>query len=394
MFEITKIKKIYILSFLFTLHIALSAYVNSTFLIKFIDEKFVGLIYTVASILTIILLSQSTNILRHLGNKRFILTLLIINMMALVGLIAGNNTYLVIASFIAFIITNSLIFLCLDIFIEHFGDPKTIGRTRGIFLFFVSLAWMISPLITSYLIRVDGYKAVYLLAFGATILMTFGLLFSVRKFEDKIYKRTPFFETYKYLKTNHHMLSITIINFILQFFYAWMIVYTPIYLHQHIGLTWQQTGIIFTMMLSPFVLFELPIGILIDKYHVRKRTLLYIGVAIMGLSTLTISLIFSQSILIWGIILFATRTGAALIEATSEIYFFTHIKEEDTHLLGVYRDMTHVAYIIAPLLATLIFMFLPFQYLFLILGLLIFSGFYYIPRLKHNHEPILSNTNQ
>jgi len=394
MFEITKIKKIYILSFLFTLHIALSAYVNSTFLIKFIDEKFVGLIYTVASILTIILLSQSTNILRHLGNKRFILTLLIINMMALVGLIAGNNTYLVIASFIAFIITNSLIFLCLDIFIEHFGDPKTIGRTRGIFLFFVSLAWMISPLITSYLIRVDGYEAVYLLAFGATILMTFGLLFSVRKFEDKIYKRTPFFETYKYLKTNHHMLSITIINFILQFFYAWMIVYTPIYLHQHIGLTWQQTGIIFTMMLSPFVLFELPIGILIDKYHVRKRTLLYIGVAIMGLSTLTISLIFSQSILIWGIILFATRTGAAMIEATSEIYFFTHIKEEDTHLLGVYRDMTHVAYIIAPLLATLIFMFLPFQYLFLILGLLIFSGFYYIPRLKHNHEPILSNTNQ
>jgi MFS family permease len=190
------------------------------------------------------------------------------------------------------------------------------------------------------------------------------------------------------------MLSITIINFILQFFYAWMIVYTPIYLHQHIGLTWQQTGIIFTMMLSPFVLFELPIGILIDKYHVRKRTLLYIGVAIMGLSTLTISLIFSQSILIWGIILFATRTGAALIEATAEIYFFTHIKEEDTHLLGVYRDMTHVAYIIAPLLATLIFIFLPFQYLFLILGLLIFSGFYYIPRLKHNHELILSNTNQ
>ena len=106
----------------------------------------------------------------------------------------------------------------------------------------------------------------------------------------------------------------------------------------------------------------------------------------MGLSTLTISLIFSQSILIWGIILFATRTGAGLIEATAEIYFFTHIKEEDTHLLGVYRDMTHVAYIIAPLLATLIFIFLPFQYLFLILGLLIFSGFYYIPRLKHNHE--------
>lgn len=394
MFQISKIKKIYILSFLFTLHIALSAYVNSTFLIKFIDEKYVGLIYTVASIFTIILLSQSTNILRYLGNRRLILTLLIINMLSLVGLITGNNTYLIILSFATFLITNSLIFLCLDIFIEHFGDPKTIGKTRGIFLFFVSLAWMISPLITSYLIRIDGYEAVYLLAFGATILMTFGLLFSVRTFQDKIYKRTPFFETYKYLKTNHHMLAITIINFILQFFYAWMVVYTPIYLHQHVGLNWQQTGIIFTIMLSPFVLFELPIGILIDKYHFRKRTLLYFGVTIMGLSTLIIPFILTKSILIWGIILFATRTGASLMEATSEIYFFTHITEEDTYLLGVYRDMTHVAYIIAPLIATLIFIFLPFKYLFLILGLLIFSGFYYIPKLKHNHEPILSNPNQ
>jgi MFS family permease len=190
------------------------------------------------------------------------------------------------------------------------------------------------------------------------------------------------------------MLAITIINFILQFFYAWMVVYTPIYLHQHIGLGWQQTGIIFTIMLSPFVLFELPIGILIDKYHIKKRTLLYLGVIIMGLSTLIIPFIITQSILIWGIIFFATRTGASLIEATSEIYFFTHITEEDTHLLGVYRDMTHVAYIIAPLIATLIFIFLPFKYLFLILGILIFSGFYYIPKLKHNHVHTISNPNQ
>jgi MFS family permease len=394
MFEMTKIKKFYILSFLFTLHIALSAYVNSTFLTKFIDEKYVGLIYTFASIITIVLLSQSTNILRHLGNKRLTLSLLILNMFSLVGLITGTNTYLVIVSFATFLITNSLIFLCLDIFIEHFGDPKTIGKTRGMFLFFVSLAWMISPLITSYLIKVDGYEAVYLLAFGATILMTLGLFFSVKTFKDKIYKRTPFFETYKYLKENQHMLAITIINFILQFFYAWMVVYTPIYLHQHIGLNWQQTGIIFTIMLSPFVLFELPIGFLIDKYNVRKKTLLYFGIIIMGISTLIIPFILTKSILIWGIVLFLTRTGASLIEATSEIYFFTHIREEDTHLLGVYRDMTHIAYIVAPLIATIIFIFLPFKYLFLILGIIIFLGFYYIPKLKHNNEPILSNPNQ
>jgi MFS family permease len=384
----------YILSFLFTLHIALSAYVNSTFLTNFINEQYVGLIYTVASIITIVLLSQSTNILRHLGNKRLSLGLLFINMFSLVGLITLSNSYLVILSFILFLITNSLIFLCIDIFVEHFGDPKTIGKTRGIYLFFISLAWMISPLITSSLIKLNGYKAIYLIAFGATILMTIGLVFSVKTFKDKVYKKTPFLETYKYLKTNHHMLAITIINFILQFFYAFMVVYTPIYLHQHIGLNWAQTGIIFTIMLAPFVLFDLPIGVIIDKYHVKKRNLLYWGISIMAISTMIIPFIFTKNILIWGLILFLTRTGASLIETTSEIYFFTHITEEDTHLLGIFRDMTHLAYITAPLIATLIFIFMPFKYLFIVLGIIILSGFYYIPRLKHNHIYELSNTNQ
>ncbi|NVN96756.1 MFS transporter [Candidatus Nomurabacteria bacterium] len=385
----TKITRMYVLSFLFTLHIALSAYVSSTFLTQIIPLKYVGILYTVSYLLTLILLTKSVNILKYLGNRKFVLISLLINMLALVGMITSLDPYIIGSSFMAFTITNTLVIFSIDIFIEHFGNPLTIGRTRGLYLMITNLAWMLCPLITAFLITQEGgYKAIFIISFIATIIMTIGLVFSVRKFEDKSYTKTPFLETYKYLKENHHMLAITMINFIIHFFYAMMVVYMPIYLYEYMHFGWDQIGVIFTIMLAPFVIFNLPIGILIDKYHVKKRTLLYIGIAIISISTFVISYITSTSIALWAFILFMTRMGACIVETTGEIYFFTHTTEEETSLLSVYRDMLPIAYIVAPLVSTLIFIFLPIQYLFAILGTLTLSGLYYIPKLRRTHLPI------
>ena len=390
----------YILSFIFALHISISAYVNSTFLSGIIKEQYVGLLYTISSLATLLLLSKSTNVLKSFGNRRFTLSLLLLNILSLVGMITSSNPYIVGASFIIFTSTNTQILYCIDIFIEHFENKKTIGHSRSVLLFVVNLAWMISPIISSFLITKEGgYRTIYLLAFITVAITTIGLTLSVKTFEDKTYKKTPFLETYRFLKTNRHMLAVTIINFILQFFYAWMVVYTPIYLFVHIGLSWSQIGIIFAVMLSPFVIFNLPIGILIDKYHFSKKTLLYIGFTIISISTFFIPWITGKNIIVWSFVLFMTRIGACIIETTSEIYFFSHVREEESHLLSVFRDMVPVAYIIAPIISTVIFVFLPFKYLFAVLAVILLSGLYYIPHLKHNdlthsNENFLPDTNK
>ena len=374
----------YILSFLFTLHIALSAYINSTFLIRIISEKYVGILFAIASFVTLVFLSRSVNILKHFGNRKFILYALLVNMLSLVGMITSKNPYIIGSSFVLLSATNTLIVFSIDIFIEHFGDPKTIGKIRGLYLTIINLAWMLTPLATALLITKErGYISIYILSFIATVIMTIGLIFSVKTFEDKTYKKTPFLETYRYLKMNKHMLAITMINFILQFFFALMVVYMPIYLYQHIGLGWDQIGVIFTIMLAPFVIFGLPIGILVDKYHVKKRTLLFVGIIVMSISTFLISYITTKNVALWSLVLFMTRMGASITETTSEIYFFTHIGEEDTYLLSIFRDMTPIAYLIAPIVSTVIFIFLPLKFLFAILGVIILSGLYYIPKLKH-----------
>jgi MFS family permease len=317
-------------------------------------------------------------------------------MLSLVGLITSQNPYIIGASFVIFTATNTLVLFCIDIFIEHFSDPTKTGKTRGLYLTIINIGWMLSPLIAVFLITKEGgYKAIYILAFLMVVIMTIGLVFSVKTFKDKKYRRTSFLQTFKYLKTNKHMLAIVMINFLLQFFYAWMVVYTPIYFHNHLGFNWSQIGIIFTIMLAPFVILGLPVGLLIDKYHVKKRLLLSIGFIIIIVATGAISLITSTSIALWALILFITRIGASMIETTGEVYLFSHIKTEDAYLLGIYRDMMPVAYIIAPLISTLVFIFLPFKFLFVVLSIILLTGLYYIPHLKHNHdENILPNTNQ
>lgn len=390
--KINTLNRMYILSFLFTLHISLSAYINSTFLSSIISEKYVGILYTVASILTLILLSEGVKILKYFGNKKLTLILLITNMMSLVGMITSTHPYIIGTSFVIFISTNAEIFFNMDIFIEHFGDNKKIGKNRSLYLTIINLAWVLSPLISAFLItQKGGYKTIYIISFISLSIMSIGMLFAVKTFKDKTYLKTPFLKTYQFLKQNNHMLSITMINFILQFFYAWMVVYTPIYIHKYIGLDWSQIGIIFTIMLLPFVIFSMPIGILIDKYHIKKQLLLSIGFIIIIISTFLISKIETQSIIIWSIVLFITRIGASIIETTSEIYFFAHIKEEEAFLLSVFRDMNPIAYIIAPLISTLVFIYLPIKSLFVVLSIILLAGFYYIPKLKYNHEKIISN---
>ncbi|MDQ5971783.1 MAG: hypothetical protein QG566_729 [Patescibacteria group bacterium] len=384
-----KIYRVYILAFIFTLHIALSAYANSSFLALNVGESYVGTLYTIAAILNLLLLSNTSFILKYFGNRRLVLVFLMINMASLATLIVSSNPVYIALAFISFVVTNTLVLFCIDIFIEHFGTPKTVGRTRGFYLTVTNLAWIASPVLAGFLITHEGgYRAIYMVAFVMAILMSLGMFLFVKKFRDKTYVKTPFLKIYKFLKTNTHIRAITLINFILQFFFAIMVIYVPLYLNIHIGLSWQKLGIIFTMMLLPFVLLGIPLGKLIDKYHVRKRFLLTIGFLVMAISTMFISQMNTQSVLFWGILLFMTRVGAAIVETTSEIYFFTHVREEDAYLLSIFRDMHPVSYVIAPLLGSLFLLFFPFKFLFIALGIFTLVGLYYVTQLKHRHHAI------
>ncbi len=86
----------------------------------------------------------------------------------------------------------------------------------------------------------------------------------------------------------------------------------------------------------------------------------------------------------WGALLFVGRMGAATVETMSEVYFFKHVDAHNASLVGYFRRARPLAFIIAPLLASVLlgFHLLKFGDLFYVLGFIMLFAFYFTLRLK------------
>jgi MFS family permease len=128
-------------------------------------------------------------------------------------------------------------------------------------------------------------------------------------------------------------------------------------------------------MLLPFIFIQIPTGRLADR-RLGEKEMLSIGFIIMALSTIIMYFINSSSLIIWALILFGTRVGASVVEIMCDVYFFKKVDNCNANLISFYRMARPFAYITAPLIASIVLSFSGFgiNYLFLVLGVMMFSG--------------------
>ena len=77
---------IYLLGFLFALHATLPIYINSSFLSKISNEQFVGIIYSVGSIVTILCFLFIPSILRKFGGYKTVVAFIFLELLSLIAL--------------------------------------------------------------------------------------------------------------------------------------------------------------------------------------------------------------------------------------------------------------------------------------------------------------------
>lgn len=366
-------KIIYLAGFLFSIPVALTSYINSSFLETFTNAYYVSAVYVVASLISILAMLQMPPILTRLGNRKTILLFSTLTFFAFWGMAMGGTQALVFSSFVIYITASTFVFASLDIFMEDFSRRSSIGGTRGLYLMFLSSAWVLAQLISGSIIAKSSFPGIYIFSGSLVILFTAIFILFFREFKDPQYRKVPVIKTLKFFTSNKNILRIYLANLILKFFFSWMIIYTPIYLRQHIGLEWSEIGIIFSIMLLPFVLFTYPLGRLSDK--IGERKMLILGFCIAALFTLLIPFIKEAEILIWAGILFMTRVGASTIEVMSESYFFKSVREEDDDELSFFRNTTPLSYIIGPALGIPVLALVPsFQFLFPVLSAILLGG--------------------
>ena len=371
---------IYSISFIFSIQYALVVYINSSFLESKIGENFVGIIFTIASLVSIIALLEITHLLKRLGNYKTSILVILSNAISLLLMGLSKSAPLIILGFISYNVTNFSLMFSRDIFIEDFTGDKKIGKTRGIFLTIINLAWVFAPLVSGFIITKMSYSGIYLLAILISLPSIFFIMPWFRNFKDPVYTKISIRTTFKKILNDKNLKKIYASEFLLRFFYSWMVIYTPIYLSQYLHFSWNKIGIIFTVMLLPFVFLQYPLGKLSDK--IGEKKILILGFIIMIISTISMFFVQTNSVLIWAIILFTTRIGAATVEVMNESYFFKKIHPSEAGLISFFRNTFPLSVVVSPLLATIFLSFLSHKFLFLILGLILTLGIYLAFSLK------------
>ncbi len=360
---------IYLLAFIIALTEAIAGYVQSSFLNLFVPLKYIGLFLSLVTIVTILASLSYPKLIRRYSTYRLAIVTYFLAITTSFILSSESATWLILAAFIVRYLSFVFLLVNMDILLENISDDGSTGRIRTKYLTAMNIAWLMSPLIMGYLVGSDNnYSKIYYASGLIMLPALFLLVIKRRHFVDakNHYKPLDLGSAVGKLFSNRDRRGVFISSLALQFFYSLMSIYMPIYLNQSIGLSWGTLSIIFTIMLLPFVLIQIPAGLLADRF-LGEKEMLIVGNLIMIASVVGIILTDSHNPFVWGALLFLSRIGAALSESMQETYFYKKIDGRDMAIINLYRQNKPLGWLIASLAAFTVLAFFSLPAVFIVL---------------------------
>ena len=366
---------IFVSVFFLSIHYGVILYIHSSYLGDFFQPNIVSLLMFLGASGSLIFFLFAPKLIKLLGKRVFLYLSLF--------LVSASSTFMALATTaesvaVASIIYSCLIpmtYYCLDIFLEELSTDKKTGEIRGIYLTVISLGVATGPFLLALLASIwQGFQPVYiaaaLLLIPPIILAIFSLKSSTPKAHGSYHHslRLPFGAWW----SDKNIRRVTLARLVLESFYGLMIVYTPIYLYRVLGFDWSELGVIFTVMLLPFILFDWLGGELADRFWGEKE-LMSTGLLITGFSLLFMPFI-GKVFWAWMLVLFMSRVGASMVETMTETYFFKSVKAGDTGLLSIFRLMRPAGTISGIIIGVLVINLFSFEKIFFVLAVIIFLG--------------------
>lgn len=356
---------LYALAFLLALAAALPAYIQSSYLETYVGVSLVSWFFIAANLTAIAAIflfpkfikRTSTYLASGLGALVFLLSF--------IGISLSTRALGIFLFFILMQVSAYLIWITLDIFLESSSTDNNTGRIRTMYFTFINLAYLISPSISAWIVNARGYEGVFLAS--AIVVVPFLIIYLLNRSNLKGKKvevaghslRKSIKETVK----NKNILAIYMAALQLTVFLNAANVFLPIYLHQNLGFTWSELSIAFSIMLIPFLIVEIPAGIIADKY-LGEKEILTLGFLIILACLAVFFVSTSDNIWFWAGILFVSRIGVALVEAMRESYFFKNVNEHDVEKINIFRTSNPIGYILASAISLIVLVFLPLEYVF------------------------------
>ncbi len=354
----------------------------STFMVsRGFPHEFIGLLYAVGSMVTLLAIANVSFLLKKFGNYTNLLVLGIIEVLAFIGFALIDNLVLLFFIFLIAFLVPALIAFSLDIFLESTTEEEDTGGIRGIFLTFATIAWIGAPVLGGFIVGENNYKLLFIIAALVFVPFIFLAGSQLKHFKDPKYSQLDVSNFMTSLIRRVDLRNVFLSQFLLRFFFGIMVIYLPIYIHNTLGMPLSSIGIIIASATLAFLLLEIPLGKLADSVFGEKEILI-LGFVVITITTSALTFLDTTSVLIWSLAMFSTRIGAAMIEISSEGYFFKHVDAGDSDEVSAFRMLSPIAYIVSPLFGTLMLIFLPIQFIFLATALVMATGVLFAAKLK------------
>lgn len=383
------LKTLYFISFLLGASSAFVLYIESDYFKTATGSENITYFYIIANLFALLIVFNWHHLLRTFGKSKVYLFALAVKgiVILLLSLLSISRLSAWLLAF--YMILTLLTWLDIDILLETCSIDKVTGKIRGMFMTIVSAGYLISPIFAGYLVSRYGFQSAFAVAF-LIILVIFSIsIWQLRNINHYHPRRIGFLELLSKVWKRKNVLRAYYLSFLLEFFYALMIIYTPLYL-LNLGFSWTEIGKMFTIMLVPFVIIQYPVGILVDRYF-EERDLLKIAIVITAVATAAIFFISSKNFFVWAMALLGTRIGASLFDVLKESYFFKRVDQRDVDIVNFFRTVRPMAYIIGPLIATPVVIFLHIKFIFPIIGLGVLTGFWAAKNLASSRIPPVVN---
>lgn len=363
---------------LFSFHWSIVLYIDSSFLEQFFSKHTISLLYGISALLSIIAFLGIPRLLSYIGNYTATLFFTLGEVIALLGMAMSNSSFMALIAFCVHATVTPLILYHIDIFMEAFtgNDERETGSKRGLMLGIMALTMALAALFSGYL--VDGAESHFSFAYIAStlFLLPFLLIFmrSFKTFEDPHYPRLNITHGVRYFLAHRNMSGVFSARFILEIFFTWMVIYTPLYLSSIIGFDWETIGTILFVGLLAYVFLEYAIGIIADRY-IGEKEMMFVGFVIIGFFTAWCTFLPPEPAF-WMFAMFMTRVGASLVETTTESYFFKHTGGKDVNLVSFFRITRPLSYIVGAFLGSLTIALFNIEMIFMVLGILMIPGLF------------------
>ncbi len=371
----------FVVTLLYSLHLAIPLYINSTLLAKYFPKENINLIYILSGVFSLIFAIYISRFIKKYHNYNTTLSIMLADFVFTLLLGFSQNIYIVAFSFIITAISISALYITLNLFIEEFSEHEEEGVVRGIFLTLLNTGILLSPLIAASALANIGFSGVYIVSAMMLIPMSILIRHYYKNVREPKYKNISFRKGIVETLRNKNIFGVMSAMFALECFYMTLVIYMPLFLLQNTTLSMQvYLGVILPFVLIPFVILPYQMGMLADKKTGEKEFLL-LGLGMIAICLASIPFINSNSIFVWGGILFISRVGAAILETMIFTYFFKKTEKSDAGLVALFGNMRTIATIAVPIVgAVLLYLTGKIDYIFIAVAL--FVAYTIIPASK------------